>query len=43
MFRTFARILQVLGSNPQDIFLFHPADLTALLELAWDRGSSWLP
>ena len=34
MFRTFARLL---GANAQDIFLFHPADLTALLELAWDR------
>ena len=34
MFRIFARFL---GANAQDIFLFHPADLTALLELAWDR------
>ena len=34
MFRTFARLL---GANAQDLFLFHPSDLTALLELAWDR------
>lgn len=34
MFRTFAR---VPGVGAQKLFLFHPADLTAILELAWDR------
>ncbi len=37
MFRTFGRLLRFVGANPQDLFLFHPADLTGLLELAWDR------
>src|SRR3954447_24180877 len=37
MFRTFARILRLAGGNQQDIFLYHPADLVAVLELAWDR------
>jgi len=37
MFRTFARILRLAGANQQDIFLYHPADLVAVLELAWDR------
>jgi hypothetical protein len=33
MFRTFAGVLP----NPADLFLFHPSDLTAVLEFAWDR------
>jgi hypothetical protein len=34
MFRTFARVPNV---GAQKLFLFHPADLLAVLELAWDR------
>ena len=34
MFRTFARVPNV---GAQNLFLFHPADLIAVLELAWDR------
>ena len=34
MFRSLA---QHLGADAQKLFLFHPADLTAVLELAWDR------
>jgi hypothetical protein len=34
MFRRFAAVPDV---GAQRLFLFHPADLTALLELAWDR------
>jgi hypothetical protein len=37
MFRTFARLLGLSGANPHDIFLFHPTDLVALLELVWDQ------
>lgn len=33
MFRTFARVPNV---GAQKLFLFHPADLVAILELAWD-------
>ena len=38
MFRAFARLLnnQPDTQNPR-LFLLHPLDLTALLELAWDR------
>ena len=34
MFRTFARFLP---NGARDLFQFHPSDLTAVLELAWDR------
>ena len=34
MFRTFAK---VSGVGAQGLFLFHPTDLIAVLELAWDR------
>lgn len=34
MFRTFARVPNV---GAQKLFMFHPADLIAILELAWDR------
>ncbi len=34
MFRTFARVPSV---GAQKLFLFHPTDLIAVLELAWDR------
>jgi hypothetical protein len=34
MFRTFARVPNV---GAQRLFLFHPTDLIAVLELAWDR------
>ena len=38
MFRAFSRLLnnQPDTQNPR-LFLLHPLDLTALLELAWDR------
>src|SRR5215207_10055675 len=36
MFRTFARFLT---NRARDLFQFHPSDLTAVLELAWDRRS----
>src|SRR5829696_2395235 len=32
----FRRIAKHLG-DAEKLFLFHPADLTAVLELAWDR------
>ena len=34
MFRTFARVPDV---GARKLFLFHPMDLTSVLELAWDR------
>ena len=34
MFRTFARVPDV---GARKLFLFHPTDLTSVLELAWDR------
>ena len=37
MFRTFARFLP---NGATDLVQFHPADLTAVLELAWDRRSN---
>ena len=37
MFRTFARFLP---NGARDLVQFHPADLTAVLELAWDRRSN---
>src|SRR5688500_11982614 len=39
MFRTFARFLT---NGARDLVQFHPADLTAVLELAWDRRSDRL-
>jgi hypothetical protein len=36
MFRTFARFLP---NGARDLVRFHPSDLTAVLELAWDRRS----
>jgi hypothetical protein len=37
MFRTFARFLP---NGARDLVQFHPADLIAVLELAWDRRSN---
>ena len=37
MFRTFANFLP---NRARDLVQFHPADLTAVLELAWDRRSN---
>jgi hypothetical protein len=37
MFRTFARFLP---NGATDLVQFHPADLTAVLELAWDRRAN---
>ena len=34
MFRTFAKFTT---NGARDVVQFHPADLTAVLELAWDR------
>jgi hypothetical protein len=34
MFRTFARFVP---NGASDLFQFHPSDLTAVLELAWDQ------
>lgn len=39
MFRAFARSLP---NGARDLMLLHPADLTALLELAWERRSNSL-
>ena len=37
MFRSFAKLL---AHGAEDLMRFHPSDLTALLELAWDRRSN---
>jgi hypothetical protein len=37
MFRTFARFLP---NGARDLVQFHPSDLTAVLELAWDRRAN---
>src|SRR5215217_6874634 len=37
MFRAFARQLLAAGVDPRNLFLYHPADLVAVLELAWDH------
>jgi hypothetical protein len=37
MFRTFARFLP---NGARDLVQFHPSDLTAILELAWDRRAN---
>ena len=37
MFRALSGHLAAAGVEPQNLFLFHPADLVAILELAWDR------
>lgn len=37
MFRTFARFLP---NGARDLVQFHPSDLTAVLELAWDKRSN---
>src|SRR5215204_5913070 len=34
MFRAFAKVPDI---GAQKLFLFHPADLVALMELSWDR------
>ncbi len=42
MFRRFAKILSDAnqGKGPEALMRFHPLDLTALLELAWDQRSN---
>ena len=41
MFRRFAKFLTDVGVNgPEVVTRLHPADLTALLELAWDRRAN---
>jgi hypothetical protein len=40
MFRNFARFLP---SGSRDLVQFHPSDLTAVLELAWDRRANRSP
>jgi hypothetical protein len=41
MFRRFAKFLTAPGVNGAEVLMrFHPLDLTALLELAWDRRSN---
>ena len=41
MFRKFAKFLTDVGVNgPEVVTRLHPSDLTALLELAWDRRSN---
>jgi hypothetical protein len=41
MFRRFAKFLTDSGVNgPEVLMRFHPSDLTALLELAWDQRSN---
>ena len=41
MFRTFAKFITTLEETGAiDLMHLHPSDLTALLELAWDRGSN---
>ena len=41
MFRRFAKFLTDAGFNGADVVTnFHPSDLTALLELAWDQRSN---
>ncbi|MFN0104220.1 MAG: hypothetical protein ACKV2U_19310 [Bryobacteraceae bacterium] len=42
MFRRFAKFLTDAGvpNGPEVLMKFHPSDLTALLELAWDRRSN---
>jgi hypothetical protein len=38
MFRTFAKLF--LPNGARDLIQFHPSDLTAVLELAWDKRSN---